>query len=1511
MIFFLIKPIVSIKKIIKIVFRSLLGIILLLLVLGIVLTLPSVQTRIAKFFVEHINKDFGIHITIDEVAVSVFGGVKLKNVLILDHHKDTLIYANRIKTNILDSQKLLDGDLIFGDLGLDGMCFNMKTYKHEKKSNLDKFIAAFENDKPPSKKHFLLTAKYVKITNGHYTLIDENRENPKDVDFTKIKASFSDFRIYGADVSTLINKMSFKDHRGIFVENLGTKFSYTKNHIKLKNLDLLTKESKLKGEIVLNYDIDKGDFSHFTDKVEFDIKLDKALLASNDIRCFYKELAKNLYFNVKGRIKGPLNNLKITNLKLVDSKKSQIIIGAINFKNLFPNKDQEFYMDAKLARFSTSYEYLIKILPNVLGKRLPVILKKLGAINLVGNTQVTTTSVDASFVMTTQLGRVNSDLSIENMNLSDKASYVGNIVLEDFDIGILLDRKDIGKTSLNIDVDGNGFSEKYLNTSIKGDVAKIDFNNYTYNNVVLNGNFKNSLYKGQVSVNDPNLIINFDGLVDLSNKESKYDFHINVENADLNKLKFIKDSISRFKGDVVIQVSGNSIDNLAGDIFINKATYQNVKATYLFDDFNINSTFDQDRVRTISVNSRDIVEGEIVGKYEFNQLKNLVLNSMGSLYTNYEPAKVKKSQFLKFNFTIYNKIIEIFYPEISIATNTIVRGNIDSDNQEFKLNFNSPKITASDNTFDNIRIKIDNKNPLYNAYVELDSIKTKYYKIRDFSLINVTMKDTLFFRSEFKGGSKGQDYFNLNLYHTINKDNNNVVGLNKSEIKLKDFLWFLNEKDTANNQIVFDKSFKNFNFDNIILTHENQEITFMGDAKGTTYKDLQLSFKDVDLNQITPSDPKFTFNGNVNATVNYKQDNAVFQPTASIKIDHLNINKTDLGNLNFDIVGDENLKKFTLNANIENEKLESFDANGSFEIVDNKTVLDLNLKLDKFNLGILGSLGGEVLSNIRGFASGNASIVGNLNKPQVNGRLYVDNAGITIPYLNVDYALDNKTIVDLTDEKFLLKNDVLTDTKYGTKGTLNGSIQHKNFSDWKLDLAINSKRLLVLDTKDHEDAAYYGVAFINGTANIKGPTDGLFIKVDAKSEKGSSLKIPINDAENISENDFIHFLTAKEKFNIKKGIIDNSRNYKGLELEFDLDITPNAEVEVILDRNSGHGMKGRGNGTLLFKINTLGKFNMFGDFQAYDGTYNFKYGGIIDRKFTLRKGGYISWEGDPMKARLNLEAVYKTSANPSLLLENSSFNKKVDVNVVIGVRGDLTSPEPDFNFEFPTVSKVLKSEIEYKLNDKDVRQTQALYLLSTGSFLSSEGVNQSSLSSNLFQSATSSLLTGMIHSDDEKFQVAIDVIAADKTIGKETDGRFVASVSSKINDRITINGKVGVPFGGVSQTTVIGDVEILYRVNADGTLNLRFFNRENDINYIGEGIGYTQGLGISYEVDFDTFKELANKIFKNMKIEKIPKSTEIDQDSIMFPEKKDSSIPNKSDSKDQNLNYEGIIPEED
>ncbi len=1471
----------------------------LLLVTAIAITTPKVQTYLAKEVTTRLNKQFKTSIAVDQVAITVFGGVKLKKVLILDHHKDTLIYANRINTNILDFNKLVKGDLIFGNLRLDGLVFNLKNYKNEKNSNLDRFITSFDTGKPSGKK-FLMKVKDVTITDGRFILSDDNRENPKDLDVKYLNTNLTDFQIFGPEVTANIEKMSFLDHRGLEVKNLASKFTYTKKNIILDDLDLTTNESLVKGKIVLSYD--RKDFVDFNNKVRFDIRLDEAKIATNDIRHFYDELGKDQVYNLQAEISGTLNDLQANNLKLIDGRNSQIV-GDVNFKNLFGKNGQEFYMKGSFDKVASSYDNLIQILPNVLGKKLPSSLKKLGQFTLVGDAEITTKTIDADFDLNTVLGNIQSKLYMSNIDNIDNAKYKGNIVLDNFNIGSFLGRKDVERVSLDVDVDGNGFTEKYLNTKFSGDIYKVKYNNYNYSKIIVDGMFKSPIFKGKVYINDPNLFMDFDGLVNFSRKDIVYDFHTKVDYANLIKLNFLKDSTAVFKGDVTMKVTGNNLDNLQGNVYIKQTSYQNNKENFNFDDFTINSSFDANRVRTITVNSPDIIDGKVVGKFQVNQLQKMIENSFGSLYTNYNPNKIKPEQFLKFDITINNKIVELFYPGISIGTNTNFKGVINSDNDEFKLDFKAPNVKVFDNEFDNIQVAIDNKNPLFNTYITLDSIKTKQYKIRDFSMINVTTKDTLFLRSEFKGGPVGKDFYNLNLFHTINQDKKNVVGIQKSELMFKDYLWFLNEKDSDKNTITFGKDLKDFSIDDVVMSHDNQKIQLSGLLNGSANKDLKLQFENVEIDKILPSLDKFDYRGNLHGIVNLKQINNVYQPTSGLKIEDLKLNKIELGNLVLDIEGDNSFRKFNISSSIENKNLESFSAEGNVEILEKKVNYNLNLNFEDFNLGVLSSLGGDVLSNIRGYASGQAVISGNSNTPDINGRLFLNNAGMGIPYLNVDYAIQNQAVVDVTESKFIFRNSILKDSKYATEGNVFGTISHKNFGDWKLDLNINSNRLLALDTKDAEDAAYYGVAYIDGEATIKGPTNALVIKVAAKSEKGTAIKIPINDSEGTSTKNYMHFVTKEEKFNIKKGTVATTRNYNGLELEFDLDITPNAEIEVILDRNSGHGMKGKGFGSLLFKINTLGKFNMWGDFQAYQGEYNFKYGGLINRKFDVKKGGSITWEGDPLRAILNLEAVYKTTANPAILVDNSSSNQKVDVEVVIGIKGNLSNPEPDFNFNFPSVSSVLKSEIQTKLEDKDIRQKQALVLLSTGSFLSNDGINSTAVINNVYQKF-GDIFGDIFNDKDGKIKVGVDIVSANRTLENENDsGRVGITVNYKINERITFNGKAGIPVGGINQSAIVGNAEIQYRVNNDGTMNLRFFNRENEVNYIGQGVGYTQGLGISYEVDFDTFQELLNKIFKNQKIEKEKKQNKQTPDSEVLPEfinfsdqkKKKETIETKED----------------
>ena len=442
----------------------------------------------------------------------------------------------------------------------------------------------------------------------------------------------------------------------------------------------------------------------------------------------------------------------------------------------------------------------------------------------------------------------------------------------------------------------------------------------------------------------------------------------------------------------------------------------------------------------------------------------------------------------------------------------------------------------------------------------------------------------------------------------------------------------------------------------------------------------------------------------------------------------------------------------------------------------------------------------------------------------------------------------------------MFKNINLIDVAEKTRGVLSGTISHKKLEDWDMDLKINSDRLLVLDTKDSEDAYYFGKAFFNGYGTIEGPVNALVIEANGSSAKGTSLKIPVNESETIGDNSYVHFVTREEKFGTKKAKKE-TKTYKGIDLNFNFDITTDAEIEVILNRETGHSMKGKGLGSLNMNINTLGKFDMVGDFHVIEGKYLFKYGSLFDKTFSVKKGGTIRWSGDPLAALLDLEAVYTTQANPGVLIESASVNKKIPTEVVIAITGDLSNPQSDFTINFPTVQSSLKSEIDYRLQDKDFRQRQAFGLLATGSFVAA--TNTSWYGSFL---ETAKGLFGEVLSDGEnKLQFGVDYQVGDKQ--RAISDRALVTLNTQINDKLSINGNVGVPVGGVNQSYVVGNVEVELKLNEDGSLTAHVFNKENDINYLatGQNTGYTQGIGLSYSVDFDDFKSLLHELFRSQK----------------------------------------------
>ncbi len=148
---------------------------MLLLLLGILLSLPFVQTALGKYATDSLNKSFGTNIAIGKVAITPFLSVKLGDVLVLDHHKDTLFCIKKLNTSILSLKKIYDpGHPYLKDVVLHGMDVRIINYKNEDYTNLDKFIEAFD-DGSPSSGRFRMKANKMTVFNSRFRYIDENR----------------------------------------------------------------------------------------------------------------------------------------------------------------------------------------------------------------------------------------------------------------------------------------------------------------------------------------------------------------------------------------------------------------------------------------------------------------------------------------------------------------------------------------------------------------------------------------------------------------------------------------------------------------------------------------------------------------------------------------------------------------------------------------------------------------------------------------------------------------------------------------------------------------------------------------------------------------------------------------------------------------------------------------------------------------------------------------------------------------------------------------------------------------------------------------------------------------------------------------------------------------------------------------------------------------------------------------------------------------------------------------
>ena len=1450
--------------------------------LGTVLSSTKVQTLLANQLSSRFSKNYSNTIRLQQFALSLDGRVALKGLLLADHHADTLAFVHQIKLSIADLNALLDGDLRLHALTLIDPYVKNTQYKDEDTDALENFIDQLRAK--ANGKSALISIDNLNFKSGTYKAYNQELNSPSLL-LREVCLEAEQLVVKGKEIKVKINSLTaFEPKRSIALSQGQFDFNYTPKNVSIKDFYLKTNTEFIAGNFQLSDSVSV--LKHWKNAL-WQLELDS--LSTQPSRWITNKRFEAALPDIRGRLfgKGTLQQFELDTMVL----RSQ-------WGHLKLNGSVFELTDINKLRFDLNLK-ADQLLPKRWGAVfVPAFEKKIRSGDVLSiNGQIKMNAKNLQHNLT-----LRGDWGISFwegkwgkgflMSEDKNTSFTLSTVLEDFEVSSLLASKTPVSLSGKVDVNGNGKTLEEISGRWKVGGLNLQFDKLPSMFIDGNGSYEAQQFKNSLSVSSTILSLKSDWVVDHTLEKPKIATAINVESLELSHFSSVLgEGKALFKGILLANISGTHWDHLTGSLTGASWSLETAVDTLNFSPLTLSQKW-EDNQRVLTIENKDIVQLAIKGDYQTEAIVPLFQNALAEVYTFLPVVKIDASQSLRFNVTVFEKVLNALYPKLQADENLSVSGKIFSEKKQSQITLDMPFFRWDGFDLENIHFQLDTQNPIYNTYLSVDQLEFKEEKIKQFNLISTALMDTLYFRSEFNRKESTKP-FEINFYHTLGPAKQVIFGMQPSQLMFGSIPWQLNPENLKTQQIIYDPSRKRWEGKEFFIQSDSAYLKASGFWESKEHLALHLKAQQLPLDELAPQKESFKSGGSIDIVLDYirSPENNEFQWASIWK--KAQINAQDLGDLNLSAKGNTLLNSYQFEFSLQDQQQKRLDGRGSLLGLE-APKLNCDLSFNAFKIDFLSALAKKALKDIRGELTGAVNLWGPLNRLKHNGTLNLQQGGIGIPYLNTDYSIAEAN-VNLYEQTFDFQKLTLQDTKENTAAQLKGKISHTNFKNWNAALNINSSKIMLLDKPNVPDVMFYGHGYLNGIISIDGPFRNLNITVTGSTETGTSIKIPWAEDYGLADTSFIQMIDKSKRNEIKKvNEKAEQEQISGLEMNFELDVNPKAEIEIVIDQETGSFLKGSGVGSLFMEINTAGKFNMWGDFITYDGIYNFKNLGVLDKKFNVKPGGTIVWEGDPLSAQMNIEARYEVpgGANPALMLDNPNFNKKIDTDVLIQLQGNLLKPDdPLFEIEFPNTSGTVASEINYRLADPQRRQLQALSLLSQGVFINEVSVSMQGITNNLYQKA-SDIFSSLLNEDNNKLQVGVDYLQGDKSalLDIATADRLGFTLSTKLSEKILLNGKIGVPVGGVEQTLVVGNVQIDFILNEDGTLKAKVFNKENEFRYISDELGYTQGVGLSYQVDFDTFSALIQKIVKGSKQEASPVSINVfnveKQAAIEFVQKK-------------------------
>lgn len=516
------------------------------------------------------------------------------------------------------------------------------------------------------------------------------------------------------------------------------------------------------------------------------------------------------------------------------------------------------------------------------------------------------------------------------------------------------------------------------------------------------------------------------------------------------------------------------------------------------------------------------------------------------------------------------------------------------------------------------------------------------------------------------------------------------------------------------------------------------------------------------------------------------------------------------------------------------------------------------------------------IDQVGGYLAGEGRITGIIRRPEFDIAVTATDGTFRIPVTGVRYTLEGD--IGLTRDAIVFRGVTVRDSD-GGQARVTGNLFFNQYEYFSFGLNADLTDLLIIDTEYTDDLPFYGTIRGSGTATLSGPLAAARLSIpDGVTRDDSQLFIPIVETAASTDDSFIVFTDstgeipdlrqlARRPFLLARRATVERRFLDGLDLDINLFAPRGSVVHLVIDPLLGDVINAVSTGRVQIR-REQGAFEIFGALEVEGGDYLFTAGEVFVRRFIIEEGGTITWESDPIDARLDIPAVYRTRASwAGLNLGGASSSALVPLIVQLQITGRVLAPAVDLSLAVDRTNQRVLGDyqaLEARLNNPERSAEYATSVLLTNSFqLTTETVDQRSgeqLAFNSVSQLVSAQLNRFLNAALPNVDVSVGLLGE-----RASDLDITYGVALRLLDeRLIIRGE-GVYQGSstdatnVASETMQGEVVVEVRLSPTVSVEV-FFRREGDVFQSAE-LTNTTGAGLSYQAEFPTWRSLVDRLF--------------------------------------------------